>query len=489
MLLRFAPLLGSTLLAALLAGGGWYWEKHEVEAVRNGLPEEGVAATGIRVDGEAIPSGVAYDDFVEARADEILDRKVTLAYQGTVLTTTTLRALGAEADVDFALASIESIAHEGNIYRRAAEARAAQRGRYDIALAVDVPVDALAEALAPYKETLDLAPIPARRLIDRSANKDEIVPHREGAYLDVYAATEAVLVAARAGDPNVELSPFRSMPTATKEAVTRAEVTTVVSSFETRFGGPPGRNRNIERAASQLNGLVLMPNDTVSFNDTVGPRSVDNGFFSAPEIYKGEMREGIGGGSCQVASTLYAAAFFGGFDIVERRNHSRPSGYIRPGMDATVSFPVLDLRIKNPYDFPVVLSAKVEPGMLRFEMLGKERRVEVELATETLAVLKYSRKLEKAAYVPAGEFKVKQKGKRGLSIKKVKTVKDLRTGEAHLEETRDTYPPTQEIYLVGPGTSDDDLPPLEPTDTSATSKPSDPVSEVGPPSSSTGEGV
>jgi vancomycin resistance protein YoaR len=459
---RVAPLLASVVLAAFLAGGGWYWERRATDAVRDTVPAEGVAASGIKVDGEAIPSPAAYGSFVEAKAQAILDRRVSVAYGGKVIEQVSLRELGAEVDVDAVVESIERIAHEGSLYRRAAEARAAKRGKYNLSLPVHLPVEPFAERVAGLKEELDVAALPARRKIDRDASVDEVVAHRDGAYFDAHAATEAILRAALAEDPTVEIAAFRAVPAATKDEVARANVGTVVASFETRFGGPPGRNRNIERATSQLHGLVLMPHDTVSFNETVGPRSVDNGFFSAPEIYKGEMRAGIGGGSCQVASTLYAAAFFGGLDVVERRNHSRPSGYIRPGMDATVSFPVLDLRIKNPYDFPVVVSAKSDGGVLRFELLGKERRVDVALATETLGIHKFSRKIEKAPFLPAGEFRVKQRGKRGLSIKRLKTVKDLKTGEEQVEESRDLYPPTQEIVLAGPGVTDDDLPPLDP---------------------------
>ena len=216
----------------------------------------------------------------------------------------------------------------------------------------------------------------------------------------------------------------------------------MVGVFETRFGGPAGRDKNIARAAGALDGIVLAPGDTVSFNDLVGPRSEENGFFPAPEIYKGERREGIGGGSCQVASTLYAAAFFGGLEVLERRNHSRPSGYIRPGLDATVSYPVLDLRIKNTLSFPVVLVSTLERGVLRFEIRGKERPVSVELATETEGILKYTRKVQRAA-LPEGEFRLKQKGKRGLRIKRKKTVTLVATGEARVEESTDTYPPSR----------------------------------------------
>ncbi len=465
---RILVLLAGAAIGAGLLAGGRYLDTRAMEAEearaaeRDPLPRAGVAAEGIRVAGEPIPDPEAFEAFVRQRADALLERKVTLSHRGHELGTITLKDAGARADVDFTLERIKAFAHLGTIPERRAQARRARAGEVDVPLPVDLPAEALAAALEPFREELDVAPRSAKRIIDREAHRDAVTPHEDGSYLDVYAAAESVLRAGLRGDGRVELAAYRDVPVATTENVTRADVSTVISAFETKYGGAPGRNKNILRGASQLDGLVLMPHESVSYNEVVGPRSVENGFFSAPEIYKGEIREGIGGGACQVAGTFYAAAFFGGFEILERHNHSRPSAYIRPGMDATVSYPVLDLKIKNPYDFPVVVSAKADGSILKFEMLGKERRVEVALATETLGVLKYSRKIEKTAYLPAGEFRVKQKGRRGLSIKKIKTTKDLKSGDSKLEETTDLYPPTQEIYLVGPGMKAEDLPPLEP---------------------------
>ena len=121
---------------------------------------------------------------------------------------------------------------------------------------------------------------------------------------------------------------------------------------------------------------------------------------------------------------------------------------------------MLDLRIKNTLSFPVVLVSTLERGVLRFEIRGKERPVSVELATETEGILKYTRKVQRAA-LPEGEFRLKQKGKRGLRIKRKKTVTLVATGEARVEESTDTYPAQQEIYLVGPKTDESTLPPLE----------------------------
>jgi len=430
------PLALSALIAAsLLAGGAWLDRQ----------PEPDGPPGSVQVEGQRPESDEAPSVFVSRVADGIIDHQVELTSRGRSLGKFSLRQLGAHADTQSLLAALEQRARSESI---------------ETSLPIVVDSDALARRLSEPKEDGDQSPLPARRLIDSDAHKDETTQHREGSYLDIFGATERLLTAAKRGEASVEAPVFKWVPAATSERVAATDAGKVISAFETRFGGPPGRNGNIERAASLLDGLLLMPGETVSFNETVGPRTVENGFFMAPEIYKGEIRAGIGGGACQVASTLHAAAFFGGFDVTDRINHSRPSAYIRPGLDATVSFPVLDLRIKNPFDFAVVVSARAQKGVLRFELLGKEPRVDVTLATETKGLLKYSRKLEKAA-LPEGEFRIKQKGKRGMSLRKVKTTKLLATGETKVEETTDVYPPTQEIYLVAPGLKPDDLPPLE----------------------------
>ena len=127
-----------------------------------------------------------------------------------------------------------------------------------------------------------------------------------------------------------------------------------------------------------------------------------------------------------------------------------------------MSYPVLDLKVRNPFDYPIVLSTSAKGGVMAVKLLGKKREVNVSLATQTKAILKYSRKLERSGFLPAGEFKVKQRGKRGLSLLRLKTVEDLDSGEVKVEESIDIYPPTQEIVIVAPDVKEADLPPIEP---------------------------
>ena len=122
-----------------------------------------------------------------------------------------------------------------------------------------------------------------------------------------------------------------------------------------------------------------------SFNEVVGDRTEKEGYRVAPVIQGGELIDGLAGGMCQIASTLHAAAFFAGLDIVSSTPHSRPSAYIPMGLDSTVVYPSTDLKLRNPYDFPVVMHYQVNQGAVKVELLGKERPYKVVFEREIKA--------------------------------------------------------------------------------------------------------
>src|SRR5262249_61849850 len=165
-------------------------------------------------------------------------------------------------------------------------------------------------------------------------------------YLDAWGALAAIENAARTPDAEAAAIPVaRVEPRVTSNVVSTLDVRAVLSEYETYFsraGDQQRRGKNIDVGAAKLDGLVLSPGELVSFNQIVGERSEENGFQKSWEIFKGEMVEGVGGGTCQVASTFHAAIFFAGLEIVERLPHSRPSAYIPMGLDSTVVYPIVD---------------------------------------------------------------------------------------------------------------------------------------------------
>jgi vancomycin resistance protein YoaR len=169
------------------------------------------------------------------------------------------------------------------------------------------------------------------------------------------------------------------------------------------------------------------------------------------------MVEGTGGGTCQVASTLHAIAFFGGLDIVQRLPHSRPSGYIPAGLDATVVYPIVDLKLRNPYSFPVVVHASVSGNKVKMELLGADKPVDVSFGKTVLATTPFVRKVVEDPGLTRP--KRKQKGIEGMELYRSRVLA-FHDGRRKVESGRDLYPPTVEIWHVPPGFDESTLPPL-----------------------------
>jgi vancomycin resistance protein YoaR len=241
------------------------------------------------------------------------------------------------------------------------------------------------------------------------------------------------------------------------------DVSKILSAHETTFatfGVGVGRTVNITRAAESIDGAIIPPGYTVSFNELVGPRTLERGFTWAPEIVADEMTTGVGGGTCQVSSTLFIAALFGALDIVERQSHSRPSAYAKFGLDATVVYSSVDLKIRNPFPFPVMIHAfQPTPGKLRVEILGGDPGAEVTYAYGIGNTSDFMRRITVKSFLEPGKRIRRQKGSRGYDVSSVVTIK---WRDGRLEERRyfSGYRPAPEVFWVAPGYDERELPPL-----------------------------
>jgi vancomycin resistance protein YoaR len=172
-----------------------------------------------------------------------------------------------------------------------------------------------------------------------------------------------------------------------REDLAGIEISAVLGSWETHYSVSQidsDRTYNLKVGADHLNGHILKPHELFSFNEVVGDRTEKEGYRVAPVISGGELIDGLAGGMCQIASTLHAAAFFAGLEIVSSTPHSRPSAYIPLGLDATVVYPTTDLKLRNPFDFPIVMHYQVNQGAVKVELLGKSRPYKVLFEREIL---------------------------------------------------------------------------------------------------------
>lgn len=133
------------------------------------------------------------------------------------------------------------------------------------------------------------------------------------------------------------------------------------------------RAENLRLAAEAINGYVIEPGATFSFNEVVGDTTAERGYKEAPVLYSSGLGSSDGGGICQVSTALYIAAVKADLEIVERHPHSVPSDYAPIGLDATIVYGSRDLRIKNNTDFPITIYAKAVGQTVSVNLLGKPR--------------------------------------------------------------------------------------------------------------------
>lgn len=227
------------------------------------------------------------------------------------------------------------------------------------------PSDLTVEELdaAVYKD-----PVNASYLIEN--NKVTITPSEPGRYLNKDEALPLLETVAEGG-PEVSIPYYVSQPEVLESTLNDKLFDSTLASFSTYYGSSAsGRKQNVAIAAGKLNGVVIAPGATFSFNDTVGKRSVANGFQPAPEYNNGESVVGIGGGTCQVSTTLFNSVLLADLDIVSRSNHSLAVHYVPAGRDATVADYGPDFKFRNNTGYPIKLVTSANGANLSISVVG-----------------------------------------------------------------------------------------------------------------------
>jgi vancomycin resistance protein YoaR len=325
----------------------------------------------------------------------------------------------------------------------------------DVAPAYRCDASVAAAWLASIAPGLRRDPVDAR--LDLAGR--ERIEARSGRELDL--GTALARIAALGSSDELELPFIELSPKIASAALAEVDPSLVLSEYETDFakrGGP--RVKNIARAAKYLDGTVMAPGEVWSFNRTVGPRTVERGFIDAPVIVADELEPGVGGGVCQVASTLFAASVLGGLDVVKRRSHSRPSGYAPLGLDAAVIDGEVDLQLKNPYPVPIIVHAFLPtPTTIRVEMLGAVSPGKIEHSYAVRKSEDFFRRVARHPELRPDQVKRHQKGIPGYDVLSTVRTRYL-DGSQRVRHYASTYYPVPEIYWVGSDVDMDALPAL-----------------------------
>ena len=213
-----------------------------------------------------------------------------------------------------------------------------------------------------------------KEVVDASINISggiSVTPDIKGAKLQKEALEKELFskINGKVGeDTNVEA--VVNVQTAKVTTEMLSSINAKISNFSTNFGtiSAAARANNIVVATRSINGKVLLPGETFSYNDTVGIRTAARGYMEAPVIVNNKVESGLGGGICQVSTTLYNAVLRGNLKVTERAHHSLPSHYVPLGMDATVDYGNLDFKFTNSYSYPLYIQGTTVGGVVNFSI-------------------------------------------------------------------------------------------------------------------------
>lgn len=301
--------------------------------------------------------------------------------------------------------------------------------------------------------------------IDREPKSARVVPERDGSMavmeevvgyrLDKTAAMDAIrqVILTMAVDRRVELPVSRIEPELTTgDMATWPELGTM-GEFKTAFDPEDlGRTYNLKLSTNSMNGYVLLPGETFSFNRVVGPRIPSRGYKRADVIVSGRLIPDYGGGVCQVSSTLYNAVLRADLEVTERQNHSLILNYIEPGTDATVSYGYLDFSFRNSTRDPIVLGAWTHENSVEVALFGSvQTGKSVEVRTEVVKRLDPPLEYREDPSLPLGQRVVERWGAPDLIVETFKVISQ--DGEVVREQfvSRDRYFHAPRIIRVGTG--------------------------------------
>ena len=452
-----ALLAANLLLAAGIAIfavlGGMLVFKHNSFAEMKRVVEaqtfyDGTTVEGVDVSDMTLNDALAFwRENIEPR---YADRVVTLDGAGQV----TAVDMGYRSDYEAVLFNAWSAGRRGSLEQRyhAAVSRQYSPVAYDVdrELYTDRAVNSYVQAVAVKA---DVPAVDAAIESFDAANYTFVLTDSQvGQALDAEGLKRDIIAALEAGGGDVRLNIETVQPSVTKEDVS-AEYGMIAYAVTNASSSSSNRIKNIKNAVSIINGTRVADGETFSFNDTVGERTTARGFRRATAYSGGEVTEEIGGGICQVSTTLFNAAVKSDMEIVERHNHSLTVSYVDRGKDAAVNWKSQDLKFTNHSGDDVYICCFVtEDKRVRFALFGRllPNGETITLEGKTTETIKYDTTYERSAFLLPGETKVVEQGKNGYKAVAYKIRHDAQGNELSRELLcKSSYKSRNEVIQFG----------------------------------------
>lgn len=370
--------------------------------------------------------------------------------------------IGLDLDVEGALKQAHMKGREGSIFIQLAEATGLKdRESKNVETRFIYDRDKLRAKLYEIKNLVDREPVDSR--LDFLPDEDEkfiITAASNGVYFDIEAIENILDMALNNKQlkVNIEYEPEILKPKI--DSSFYEGKTELIASYNTDLGNSSeNRIHNVLLSAEAFNGLCVEPGQLVSFNDTVGNTTLENGYRLAPVIqYDKSLKDAAGGGVCQTATTLYNAVLLANLEVVESSRHSFPTSYAPKGLDATVymSEPYIDLKFRNTRDNPIYIASYYRDNKIYFDIYGEPLKdnIQIKLRTEEYETLdppepEYIEDTEGKYVVYEGETFEKVKARQGY---KVRVYKDTYKGDRLIQSDilyDHFYQPIRGVIYIG----------------------------------------
>ncbi len=371
MLMAFGILIIALIvvLILLLSGAGMTVEEREARLMESGHFIQGVTVEGVDISGQTMEEALT-NDTLQSVSQQMEDGFTYTFTAGGREYTLSAKDLGITSSINHTLREAMKFGQIGDGALVREQKAQAQESGYDFKLGMYAQETVVLEKLTALKPTIDMLPQDATlEILDdmQGEGRFKYIEAVTGVDIDASAFAKLISDNINNGNYGVVAAPAiitnPSIDVATLKANTQL-IGTFTSSFDESGLDNADRVTNIRIMSGIVNGVIIQPGETWSINDAAGPRNDDTvktvGWAYAPGIADGKYRMEVGGGVCQVSSTLYNASIRAELTIVERKAHSWPSSYIPKGMDATISTGGPELKISNPYDMPVYIETVLD---------------------------------------------------------------------------------------------------------------------------------
>lgn len=420
-------------------------------------PDTPTFIDGIKIQGQNV-SGLTDEqarEILEPLIKKIQAQKIILvAPDKEKIWVTNYKAIGITPDVEKALSEGLALGNKGIIFKRWMEKLKAKGEEINLPLVLTMDKIVASYEIQRLTKSLVQSPQDAQ-LIVHFNNKIEIKPDVSGIAIDTIAMLKNLENALSLQGPiSIQVLTKEVKANISEKDLKDLKIKTLLGQYTTRFN-PQKKNRtsNIKQAAQALDNFILEPGKEFSFNKVVGPRTKEAGYNEAPIILNNRFTQGVGGGVCQVSTTMYNVLLKANLNITERHPHSLPIRYVPKGLDAAVVYGYKDLKFINNTSGHLLIKSYVGQGNITIKIFGhKDKELNIELRSfvekiippKVVVKTKQNEVIEKTI--------VEQEGVEGYVVRVERIIRDNNQNVLiHEILTRDYYPPVDKIIIVNNG--------------------------------------